>query len=180
MTEDEKKFLITEYESSWQQILNIDTRRGTFANYYNVSYLGVLAFIANIWSRKEPIALPMMLLITAILVSSVLFARTIKGILSSERAANVKYRKKINLIREILLSDSTDSEIQRYMKEKEIGIYDYSDHIDETGHTLNGIFEMMRIQERGLKIFGAFLWLLFFWEPIAFYICHQLSNSIVY
>ena len=46
MIKDEftKDFFIAEYESSWQQVLNIDTRRGTFSNYYNLGFLGVLAF----------------------------------------------------------------------------------------------------------------------------------------
>jgi hypothetical protein len=166
MIKDEftKDFLIAEYESSWQQVLNIDTRRGTFSNYYNLGFLGVLAFVANLWSKTGPITLTTMVLTTAVLVFSYLIANTIVGILESERQANVRYRKKINLIRENFLSDVDDPKILHYMQRKELGIKDFSNDektIDAVGGTLKGIYKMISLQKWALILIGVLLWVSF-------------------
>ncbi|SDA16539.1 hypothetical protein SAMN05216315_10814 [Nitrosospira sp. Nsp18] len=163
MIKDEhtKDFLIAEYESSWQQVLNIDTRRGTFSNYYNLGFLGVLAFIVNFWSRPNPITWTTMVLITAVLVFSYLIANAVIRILESERKANVRYRKKINLIRENFLSDMTDPNILHYMQRKELGIKDFSNDektIDAVGGTLKYIYKMINLQKWALVLIGVLLW----------------------
>ena len=79
MANDERTrdMLLAEYQSAWQQVQNIDTRRGTFSSYYNLGYLGVLAFVANLWSKPGDVTLTTMLLTTAVLVFSYLTAITI-------------------------------------------------------------------------------------------------------
>jgi hypothetical protein len=156
-----KDFLIAEFESSWQQVLNLDNRRGTFSNYYNLGFLGVLAFIANLWSKTGPITWTTMVLTTAVLAFTYLIANIVIGILESERQANVRYRKKINLIREIFLADVTDQKIQHYMQQKELGIKDFSNDektINPVGETLKGIYRMIELQKWALFLIGVLLW----------------------
>jgi len=171
MINDERTrdMLLAEYQSAWQQVQNIDTRRGTFSSYYNLGYLGVLAFVANLWSKPGDVTLTTMLLTTAVLVFSYLTAITIVGILESERKANLRYRKKINLIRENFLADSQDPKIQHYMQRKELGIKDFTndqDSFDAVGGTLKGIYRMIDLQKWALILIGLLLWVSFLWPYV--------------
>lgn len=164
MVKDEhiQAFLLAEFQTAWKQVQDIDTRRGTFSNFYNLGFLGVLAFIANLWNKPGDVTLTTMLLTTAVLVFSYLTANTIVGILESERKANIRYRKKINLIRENFLSGSDDLQVQHYMQRKELGIKDFTndrDSFDAVGGTLKGIYRMIGLQKTALVLIGAVLWL---------------------
>lgn len=160
-----KDFLIAELETAWSQVIGIDNRRGLFANFYNVGFLAVLAFVANLWSKGDPVTITTMILLTTVLLFAYLLADTVIGILESEREANVRYRKKINLIRELFLSDTSDPKILFYMERKELGIKDFStdsESIDKIGGTLKGIFRMIELEKRALIVLGPVLWIAYF------------------
>ena len=172
-----KDFLIAEYESSWQQVLNIDTRRGMFFNYFNVVFLAVLTVVANLWDGGEASAaslaavegaapsLPSAVAITIILLFTILIGNTLVKILKSERAANVRYRNKINLIRETFLSNPTDPKIEFYMKQKDLGIKDFTydkESINATGRTLKRIFKLIRIEQVVLFGLTVLVWAIYF------------------
>lgn len=168
MKETSKDLLVVEFEYSWQQVFNIDTRRGVFFNYFNVAFFIVLTFTANVWTKANQPALLTAVALSATFVLLAFMARAIKAVLESERAANVRYRKKINLIREMFLAEDDDPKIQMYLKQKEIGIKTFSGEgnaIDGVGGTLRPIYFMLHLQQVALGILAALIWVAFFVLP---------------
>lgn len=150
METHEKDFLIAEYNKSWDMVLAIDSRRGVFSRYYNILFLSVLAVSVNIalnyaqWDLKITLGLSLLCLFT------ILAGIVTKGILESERAGNVRYRKKINLIREVLLSNSKNESIQEYLTHTELGIKLLSQELEQpqgVGRTLIGIYRLILVQQ---------------------------------
>jgi len=170
MKEYSKDLLIAEFESSWQQLFNIDTRRGVFFNYFNVAFFGVLTFTAGVWAKGTQPSMLTAVALSATFVLLAFMARAVKSILESERAANVRYRKKINLIREMFLAEDDDPRIQMYLKQKDIGIKIFSgegNEIDKVGGTLKPIYFMIHLQQGALAVLAALIWLAFFILPRA-------------
>ena len=168
MDEETKDFLLAEYESSWRQVLNIDTRRGTFFNYYNLAFFAVLAFTANLLSRSGAPSLPTAVLLTIVYVLLILMGTAVVGILESERAANVRYRNKINLIRQLFLEHLDDPDILFYMQQKDIGIKTFSkdrESIDKVGRTLRGIFRLVDLERYALGVLVILVWVGYFFIP---------------
>lgn len=150
MDTHEKDFLIAEFDKSWDMVLAIDSRRGIFARYYNALFLSVLAVSVNIAINYSLWDLKITCGLSLIFIFTILAGKVTKGILESERAGNVRYRKKINLIREVFLGSSKDELIQEYLTHKEIGIKLLSQESEQpegVGRTLVGIYSLILIQQ---------------------------------
>ena len=164
MNDMTKDLLIAEFETSWQQLFNIDSRRGIFFNYFNAAFFVVLAFTAKTWVETPAQTLFSVIALSGVYVLLAVMAEATRRILESEREANVRYRKKINLIREIILADVEDPKIQMYMKQKDIGIKTFSgegNEISKIGGTLKPIYFMLRVQQVALIVLAAMVWLVY-------------------
>jgi cation transport regulator ChaB len=170
MDNNEKDFLLAEFNTAWDTIQNIDIRRGTFARYYSAFFVAVLAIVVKIlFDKDNNIGLLMCIELNVILLLTLLVAVIVKDILKSEREANIKYRKKINLIREIFLAGSNDEKIIEYLKHSDIGIKVFSQKDDQPtgdGKTLKGIYELLNIEEGALIGFCIFIWVLYWISTI--------------
>ena len=139
MKDNSKEFLIKEFETSWQQLFHIDNRRGTYSSYFNVAFFGVLAFTVKEWMDTSQITPLSALCLTIAYSLLAIMGEIVVQILESERAANVRYRTKINFIRELFLSEDDDEKVKSYLNLKDIGIKTYSgpgDKIEKIGGTL--------------------------------------------
>lgn len=170
LDEAAKDLLLSEFETSWQQVFSIDNRRGVFFNYFNVAFFGVLTFTAGVWSKAGAPTLPAALALTATFILLIFMSRAVIEILESERDANVRYRKKINLIREMLLAHLPDPKIRYYLEQKQIGIKTFTsekDVIDPVGRTLKGIYFLLHLQQAALVAFVILIWIGFYLLPKA-------------
>ena len=170
LDEAAKDLLLCEFETSWQQVFSIDNRRGIYFNYFNVAFFGVLTFTASVWSKPGAPSLPAALALTTTFILLVFMSRAVVEILESERDANVRYRKKINLIREMLLAHLTDPKVKYYLEQKQIGIKTFTserDAIDAVGRTLKGIYFLLHLQQAALVVLVVLIWLGFFLLPKA-------------
>lgn len=161
MDEPTKDLLLAEFETSWRQLFNIDSRRGIFFNYFNLAFFAVLTFTAGVWVKGTAPTMLAAVALSATYLLLAMMAQAIRAVLLSEREANVRYRKKINLIREIFLAESSDPRIQKYLTRKDIGIKTDSgagNEIDRIGGTLKPIFFMLRIQQAALAVLAAMVW----------------------
>lgn len=161
MKDSTKELLLVEFETSWQQLFSIDNRRGAFFNYFNVAFFAVLTFTASVWTKGTAPTTWTAAALSATYILLALMAEAVRQVLDSERAANVRYRHKINLIREIFLSGDDDPHIQSYLKQKEIGIKTFTgsgNEVEKTGGTLKPIYLMLRIQQIALAALAIMIW----------------------
>jgi len=166
MNNSDKDFFIAEFNKAWDMVLAIDLRRGTFSRYYNILFLAVLAVSTNILLNVEKINLAVSFGLTLIFIFTYLAGNVTKGILESERSANIRYRKKINLIREIFLGNNEEKIVKEYLAHPELGIKLLSQEDNQpegVGRTLKGIYNLISIQKITLIacIFG--LWCYYFY-----------------
>ena len=126
LTKIETDFLISEFEKSWDMIFLLDERRVKIIQFYSVVFAAIIGFTANlIISNDDAFAYLAGAIISfvgiLIGISSIMF-------LASERKANIRYRKKLNLIRGLFLEDSQSSIIKEYLSHKDdLGIKTISD-----------------------------------------------------
>lgn len=161
MDSNHKDFLIAEFNKAWDMVLAIDSRRGIFSRYYNILFLAVLAVSTNILVKIDEINIATCIGLSLVFMFTYLAGSITKGILESERSANIRYRKKINLIREIFLSSSEDEAIKEYLSHSELGIKILSQESDQpegAGRTLVGIYRLIRIQKTVLVMCGIGVW----------------------
>lgn len=117
MTPDEKDYLLVEYKASWEAIQNIDNRRDRFASYFALLYGGVTSVVVTVLTQQSPPAQSATLVRAGVIVlvlATVIAGVAILGILRSERDANVRYRQRVNRIREVFLSGDTDPRVAAY------------------------------------------------------------------
>jgi len=148
-----KDFLIAEFNKAWDMVLAIDSRRGVFSRYYNILFLAVLAVSTNVLVKIDELNTATSIGLSLIFIFTYLAGDVTKGILESERAANIRYRKKINLIREMLLGASEEEVIKEYLSHSELGIKLLSQESDQpegVGRTLVGIYRLILIQKIAL------------------------------
>lgn len=161
MDSNQKDFLVEEYNKAWDMVLAIDSRRGVFSRYYNILFLAVLAVSTNVLVNAKEIDLVVCVGLTLVFAFTYFTGNAAKGILESERSANVRYRKKINLIREVFLGSSEDATIKEYLSHSELGIKLLSQEKDQPegiGRTLVGIYRLISIQKNALVICSIGLW----------------------
>jgi len=113
MNENERNFLISEFETSWQMILAFDKRR--FLTIYSYTVLLILLTTVIFFSKSNTLT------ITLAIIGEVA-GFTYVMILKRERDANERYRNKINALRKIFLANSENEGIQEYLSHSEYGI----------------------------------------------------------
>jgi hypothetical protein len=116
MEQREENFLVAEYAQSWQTINAVDERRGKFLQSVSLLVVAAIGAIGFLISGKSLLPLSNAFEASSILVFTFLVGLATMTILRAERDANIRYRKKVNLIRHVLLSSSTDPEIKDYLK----------------------------------------------------------------
>ena len=160
MTQDEREFLIAEYEQAWTMILNIDERRFKFVEYFAAIFTGILAISASLVTWHDDLDVAVAVPVTTLLAVGVFVGFTFRWMLKSERAANVRYRKKINLIRGVLLTSVDDPGIEDYLSHKELGILTAADpQPGGTGSTLVGVFRFLNVEICVMALAIPALWM---------------------
>jgi hypothetical protein len=142
--------LLLEFETAWQQIFTIDNRRGTYFLCFSALFFLIAASAVFMLIPAAPSATIAAFGATIVLLVHVALGHYLIGVYESERAANVRYRRKINFIRELLLSRDDDESIKDYLGKKEIGIKTFSgsgNEIDKVGGTLTQIYALIRLQQ---------------------------------
>ena len=169
MTSKEKEFLLAEFNKAWDQLFHIDNRRGLFSRYFTVLFIAVVGISAKSVLDSEQVSILLATSLSIIFGFTIVAANTTISILKSERAANCRYRAKINLIREMFLVDSDDEGIKdKYLnKENEkIGIKLFTG-VEQTsgdGGTLKGIYKLIRLESAALYILIAAVWICHFYS----------------
>lgn len=161
MDSNQKDFLVAEFNTAWDMILAIDSRRGIFSRYYNILFIAVLAVSTNVLINAKEIDFLACFGLTLVFVFTFLAGSVTKGILESERSGNIRYRKKINLIREVFLSRSEDPLIKEYLSHSELGIKLLSQENQQpegVGSTLVGIYRLIAIQKYAMVVCTIVLW----------------------
>lgn len=167
MDSNNKDFLIAEFNKAWDMILAIDSRRGIFSRYYNILFLAVLAVSTNMLVKIDELNVATCVGLSLVFIFTYLAGNVTKGILESERSANIRYRKKINLIREIYLGNSEENVIKEYLSHPELGIKILSQESDQpvgVGSTLVGIYRLIYIQQIALVMCGIGVWVYYYFS----------------
>ena len=151
MDSNQKDFFIAEFNKAWDMVLAIDSRRGTFSRYFNILFLAVLAVSTNILVNIEKLNIITCVGMTLVFAFTCLAGNSTKSILESERAANIRYRKKVNLIREVFIGKSEEEIIKWYLSHKEIGIKLLSQESDQP----EGIGRTLVLRPRSSDMFSG-------------------------
>lgn len=162
MDDDERAFLIAEFEQAWAMVLSIDDRRFRFVEYYSAVFTAILTAASALVSWHGTVDASTATPLSALLLIGVLVGLTFVGMLKSERTANIRYRKKINLLREMFLKDSGAELIQDYVvNHEDLGIKLFTDKEQPSGvgSTLTGVFRFLYIEIGVLVVAVPALWL---------------------
>lgn len=111
-----KDFLLAEYKWSTDMVVHIDNRRATFLNYYAVIFTAAVSIAVGVLARDvHPLPFYAKVALAVLFGSTACVGLGVVGVLRSERAANVRYRKRINMIRELMCAKENDLDIDRYL-----------------------------------------------------------------
>jgi hypothetical protein len=163
LSEAEVSFLLAEFTTAWDMVLAIDNRRSVFARYYTVLFVGVVAVISSFFLRLSSVDLLVCVGATLMLAFTIVAGVTVRKILESERGANIRYRRKVNLIREMFLAESKNPNIRKYLSHKELGILLLSQEKlqpEGVGRTLKFIYRAILMQQIALGLIDVAIWLL--------------------
>ncbi len=159
MTASEEQFLIVEYQQAWQVISAVDERRVKILQSFSTLVVAAIGAVGFLISDKGPLPLSRAFEASGILAFTLLIGVAAMTILCAERKANIRYRKKVNLIRHAFLGASTDPVIQAYLTRKDLGIKVPGDAEPEgLGSTLRRIFLFIGVELVGLVIALVYVW----------------------
>ncbi len=160
---EEIQFLISEFEKAWDMIFLLDERRIKIIEYYSIVFAGIISFVGSMWVAKETLQLNFISITSTIILSTGVFiGLVVIMLLKSEREANIRYRKKINLIRAIILESSTNPLLVDYLTaHKELGIKILSDKEQPKGWggTLSRVLIIVSLEIFFLMVGIAIIWL---------------------
>jgi hypothetical protein len=171
MTKEEIDFLLAEFNSAWNMVRELDNRRGDFLKYYTGIVTAALAIPLGVIAASKANDLYVCLGSSVLLIFTLLAGQTIRYVLESERRANIRYRQKLNLIRELFISSSVSPEIVRYRGDishrKGLGTLLFSDPEQPkgSGETLPNIYTLIRLQQLAILLALLAIWLYWFWGP---------------
>lgn len=177
MIEKGRDLLIEEYKTAWQMILNIDERRGKFIHYFSFVFIGVIGVVVNLlkdinlFDEVSTLCPSQVVMVNVLLFVATIVGLTVIYMLIAERAANIRYRKKVNLMRELLYKATDipkDEYLDRNRKDSvDLGIKTF--HNDKQpkgiGKTLRGGFGFVIIV---IACFAAGLYLSWYYLPPIF------------
>jgi len=98
---------------------------------------------------------------SAVVMITLVGGFAVLGILWKERDANIRYRKKANLIRSVFLGGSSDQKINDYLtKHKDLGILVPGDAEEPKGigSTLKLMFFFLGLEILGLVVTFVYIW----------------------
>jgi len=162
MTPEEIQFLLAEYSQAWQQINAIDERRGKFLQSLTtvvIATIGAIGFL--ITGQAGELPLHRTIEAVALIAVTLVGCLSVTFILLAEREANVRYRKKGNVIRQLLLGNAASPAIQDYLKSyKHLGVLLPGDAQEPkgVGSTLSAMLIFVALQLLGLV--GALIYVL--------------------
>ena len=163
MQESERDFLLAEYEQAWTMVQLIDERRFKFVEYYTAVFTVIVAFASVLVTWRGTIDLAVAIPLTVLLGLGALFGLTFRKMMLSERQGNVRYRRKINLLRAVFLERSDDPVIAEYLTHKDIGILLPSDPQPiGIGSTLTWVMRFMALETATLGMCIAGVWIAYF------------------
>jgi hypothetical protein len=154
MTPEESQFLLAEFNQSWSFVSAIDERRGKFLQSITavvIAAIGAVGFLIS--SEKGPLLLNRTIEAIALIVVTLIGCISVVAMLLAERDANVRYRKKANLVRQRFLGPSASPEIQDYLaNHKGLGILLPGDAQEPkgVGSTLSAMLFFIALQLLGL------------------------------
>lgn len=162
----EYEFVIAEYNSAWAIIISIDERRHLIAQIQVGIVSAVFAIIAIIIQNSTKLSVFICSIVTIVVFGAMLGNLICERILLSERKANIRYRKKVNLIRETILINSKNNQIKSYFNDhKELGIIGTSDPQPHgIGSTLGSILKILRVLQIILFITLIVVWIQFWYQ----------------
>lgn len=160
----EIEFLMSEFNQSWEMIRSIETRRSEFLRFFSLVFLGVLSVATSILDNNQELTLLVALGLSSLFFFTLLSGSYVVKVLKQERAANVRYRKKINLIRELVLQASKGEAIDQYLSTKGLGINQYSkdEQPSGLGSTLPVIFHLIALQQVACALSIGAIWIVYF------------------
>lgn len=120
--EDRIKFMLAEFNSSWDMLQAIDNRRGVYFNYYNAMFIAIIGLSFGFIDKIQGNLFSLFSL-SLVFGFMALLGYRFRLVIDHENEANNRYKNKINLIRELFLSDSGSSEIDYYLQsQKHTGV----------------------------------------------------------
>lgn len=154
MTPEEHQFLLAEFNQAWLLVNAIDERRGKFLQSVTAMVIATVGAVGFLISGDKP-ALPLNRTVEAcaLVAVTILACLWVMAILLSERAANVRYRKKANVIRSLFLARSPIPAVQDYLTcNKDLGVLIPGDTQEPkgVGNTLFAMFVFLALQVLGL------------------------------
>ncbi len=159
MTPEEVQFLLAEFNQSWLLINAIDERRGKFLQSITtvvIAAIGAVGFL--ITTEKGILPLNRTIEVIALIVATIVACLSVLFMLLAERDANIRCRKKANLIRHCFLANSSSPAVQDYLLNyKHLGILVPGDSQEPkgVGRTLPAVLCVLAVQLLGL-IFALF------------------------
>jgi hypothetical protein len=154
MTPEESQFLLAEFNQSWSFVGAIDERRGKFLQSITavvIAAIGAVGFLIS--SEKGPLPLNRTIEAVALIAVTLVGCISVVAMLLAERDANVRYRKKANLIRQRFLGASASPGVQDYLTgHKSLGILLPGDPQEPrgVGSTLSAMLFFIALQLIGL------------------------------
>jgi hypothetical protein len=147
MDQSTVEFLRAEYDAAWAHIRDIDGRRLQFVEFY-ISLNAILATVmAAIITRDHGSMFTfgnftLVAIGTAVIIGAAL---TIRGMLQSERQANIRFRRRSNYIRGIFLSQLPDERIKGYLEHHaDLNTpTDKTENFDPRGSTLSWVYRLI-------------------------------------
>ena len=155
LTGSEEGFLLAEFKKAWDMVFLLDERRIKILHFYSAVFAAIAAFVAKIYVDDPAEAVvPAVVALSA----GALIGIAILFVLDAERKANIRYRRKINLIRGLFLEYTDNPHIGKYLEHRKLGIKTHRDPEQPQGwgSTLTRVLVIV-ILEIAALIVGAIL-----------------------
>lgn len=112
MTDNTTSFLLAEYKASFDMIISIENRRGIFLHYYAIVFGATATVSGALFGKMEStMPVPTKLSLAALFLATAFTGVAIVGVLLSERRGNLRYKARLNHIRQLLLKDNEPSSV---------------------------------------------------------------------
>ena len=163
MKEAEGRFLLAEFAQCWTLIVGIDERRAKFLQTITtvvIAAVGAVGFL--IGQDKGALPLHRAVEATALLSFTLVGCLVMLRILLAEREANIRYRKKANVLRHLLLADAPSPSVLDYLSNhKELGVLIPGDKGEPVGvgSTLLWILVLLAAELLGILATVWYVWM---------------------
>ena len=146
MDAKERDFLLAEFSTAWSMIIALDDRRMKFVEFHAGLATLILAGASALVTWRKEVDVAVAIPLSGMLAVGVVATYAVRRMLHAERKANVRYRNKINLIRQTFLATSADPSIKAYLTRSEFGIRTDEIAAKDKGSTLNGVLVFLYVE----------------------------------